>query len=73
MFEYLFARHRNTYIQLAFKYWTSPKRVWKLAHGKMSKNRKDTAILHELLEMGIVHRHQHSTNAADYDMSEIKK
>lgn len=71
MFEYLFARHRSEYIRIAFRHWTTPKHVWSLAHGKMAKSRKDTKILHELLDLGIVHRHHHSKRAEDYDMSDI--
>lgn len=73
MFEYFFARHRNDYIRLAIHFRTTPTHVWKLAHGQIAKTRKETEILHELLEMGIVHRHQHSRNADDYDMSDEEK
>jgi len=70
MFEYLYARHRSDYIRIAFHNWTTPYHVWKLAHGKHPKNKKDRRIVHELLDLGIVHRHLHSNNADDYDMSD---
>lgn len=70
MFDYLYARHSKEYFKLGMKYWTTPKHVWKLAHGKHAKNGKDRAIQHELLDLGIIHRHSHSRNAEDYDMTD---
>lgn len=68
MLEYLFARHRDIYLKIAFHYWTTPHHVWSLAHGRLAKTSKDTKILHELLDYGIIHRHHHSHNAYDYKM-----
>lgn len=68
MFEYLFARHRDIYIKIAYHYFTSPKHVWSLAHGKPAKTDKDSKILHELLDYGIIHRYHHSKNPDDYKM-----
>lgn len=72
MFEYIYAKHRSTYVHLALKYWMTPNHVWKLAHGKLPKNHKEKQVLHDLLDLGIVHRHHHSANPDDYDMSDVK-
>ena len=68
MLKFLFARHRATYIRLAFKYWTLPEHVYQLAHGKSHHGGKDSQICHELLELKIVHHHHHSHNPNDYHM-----
>lgn len=57
MFNYLFARHRRTYISLGWKYKMNPERIYKLAHGSKIKTEKDKKIIHELLALDIVHRH----------------
>ena len=70
MFEYLFARHRNDYIRLALHHKTSPDRIWRLAHGHSAENSKDTQILHDLLDLGIIYRHKRSRKAEDYVMDD---
>lgn len=58
MFKFLTARHRATYIALAFKFFTTPWHVYALAHGKSAHgSKKDKKIQHELLDLGIIHRH----------------
>ena len=66
MFEFLYAKHRDTYLRLAFQHYISPNRVWKLAHGSRAKSNKERLVQHELLDLGIIHRsgthkHHHST------------
>ena len=70
MFEYLFARHRNDYIRLALHHKTSPDRIWRLAHGHSAKTDTDREILHDLLDLGIIHHHHHSHKAEDYVMGD---
>lgn len=65
MFEYMFARHRADYVKIAFRHWTTPRHVWALAHGKHAKGHKDTEILHDLLDMGIIHRHNHTHDSEE--------
>lgn len=62
MIKFLSARHKSTYIKLGFKYKVWPERVYRLAHGKHPRNHKDREINHELLALGIVHRHTDTTN-----------
>lgn len=57
MFKFLRSRHRKLYCELARKYHVWPEKVYKLAHGKHSRNSKDTSILHDLLAHGVIHRH----------------
>jgi len=68
MFKFLFARHRNAYIKLGFKYLCWPEVPYNLAHGKNAKTAKHSQICHEMLKMKIIHRHHHSTNPDDYVM-----
>lgn len=58
MFEVIHAKHRKDYFRLAFKHWTSPQHVWALAHGEHSDSPKDKEILHDLVDLGIIHRHK---------------
>lgn len=57
-FDFLFARHRKVYIALALQYWVSPNRVYKLAHGSNYHTETEHKVQHELLELGILHRHK---------------
>ena len=47
MFQFLRARHRSTYIQLGWKHFVWPEKVYKLAHGKHSHSKKEREIVHE--------------------------
>jgi hypothetical protein len=67
MIQFLFSRHRSAYIKLAFKHFRTPEHVYNIAHGQEAHGR-DRKIAHDLLRMGIVHRQEHSPNAADYEM-----
>ena len=60
MFQFLQAKHRDTYIHLAFKHWVSPSRVYAVAHGDHTRNKREKAVQQELVELGIMHRrHEH--------------
>lgn len=61
MFKFIKARHRSTYIKMAFKYACWPERIYRLAHGHHAHNRKDRNISHELLALGIIHRQSNSS------------
>ena len=50
--------HRKDYILLSLKFLTTPTHVYELAHGKSAQNLRDEKILHELCELGIIHRHR---------------
>lgn len=66
MFQFLQAKHRDTYIHLAFKHWVSPGRVYAIAHGSHTKNNREKAVQNELLKLGIIHRHSyHSGSGSD--------
>ena len=60
MFKLLSARHRSAYTNLALKYKVWPEKVYKLAHGKHAHSKKEHQIVHELLALGIIHRHSDS-------------
>ena len=62
MFKFLKARHKQTYISIAWKFKVWPERVYKLAHGKHAHSSKDHKITHELLSQGIIHRHAESSS-----------
>ncbi|MBP5765057.1 MAG: hypothetical protein J6W47_08070 [Bacteroidales bacterium] len=68
MFNFLFSHHRSTYIRLAFKFGTTPEHIYKLAHGSEVHGQRDSDIMHELMDLRIVHRHRHSQNPDDYEM-----
>lgn len=57
MFKFFKARHKKSYISLGWKYKVWPERVYRLAHGKHAHSHKDHQITHELLALGIIHRH----------------
>lgn len=72
MFEYMFARNRKAYVQIAFSHWTTPKHVWELAHGHRAKSEKDKEIIHELLDLGIIHRRgHHDEDEEEVDNDEV--
>lgn len=68
MFKFFFSRHRSLYCRLAWKFATTPEHVYKIAHGKAVHGQKDSDIMHELMDLHIVHRHHHSQNPDDYEM-----
>ena len=56
--EIMSSSHRKDYILLSFKFFTTPKHVYDLSHGKDAQNARDQKILNELCELGIIHRHR---------------
>ena len=68
IFKVLKSRHRGVYFRLARKFGTTPVHVYNLAHGGSVNGQKDTDIIHELLDLKIVHRHHYSQNPDDYEM-----
>lgn len=65
MFKFLKARHRKTYTSLAWKYFVWPEKVYKLAHGKHARSHKERDIVHELLALGVIHRHSSGSISSD--------
>lgn len=61
MFKFMKARHKGVYIKLGFKFGVWPERVYRLAHGHHAHNHKDRKISHELLALGIIHRHKEAS------------
>ncbi|MCR5313753.1 MAG: hypothetical protein K6E54_08980 [Bacteroidaceae bacterium] len=47
--------HKWTYIWIALKHFTTPTRVYKLAHGILEMHKKDRSIMHDLKEYDIIH------------------
>lgn len=59
MIKFLLSQHTRAYIAIGVKYHVWPERVYNLAHGKISADgQKNHEILHELCDLGIVHRHR---------------
>lgn len=56
MLNFLFARHRRTYISIGIKFKKNPERVYNLAHGAKPIDDTEKQIMHELLAQGIIHR-----------------
>ena len=54
--SYWNSKHRWTYIWIALKHWTSPTKVYNLAHGELEMHGVDRPIMHDLKEKGIIHR-----------------
>lgn len=50
------SRHKWTYIRIAIKHFTTPTRVYELAHGIREMHSADKAIMHDLAEAKIIHR-----------------
>jgi len=65
MFKFFSARHRKAYTSLAWKYKVWPEKVYKLAHGKHAHSKKEHKIVHELLALGIIHRHSTESLTSD--------
>lgn len=59
MFKFLRTKHRSQYISLGWKYKMWPDKVRKLAHGKNAHSPKEKKVVHALLDLGIIHRHQY--------------
>ncbi len=51
--SYKQSKHKWTYIRIAWKHFTSPSKVYELAHGA-EYDSKDRAILHDLAKAKIV-------------------
>ena len=51
-----FSRRRKIYIQIAYKFRSTPWRVYDLGHGGRSKSKKDIKILEELKQREIISR-----------------
>ena len=66
MFKFLRAKHRSNYFQLAWKYKLWPERVYNLAHGSRAKTEKEKKVIHDLLNLGIIHRHQNKHDGLLY-------
>ena len=57
--SYKTSSHKWTYIWIAVKHFTTPTRVYQLAHGKQY-HKKDLKIMHDLRAYGIMHHsHKH--------------
>lgn len=52
--SFLFSENRNKYIRIAYKYNSTPWRVYSLAHRSKARSRKEEKILVELKETGII-------------------
>lgn len=48
--------HKFLYLFLALRYWMTPARVYKLAHGKNPRTPKDKEVVRRLLDKGVVYR-----------------
>lgn len=55
------SRYKWEYILIAIKHFTTPTRVYKLAHGIIKVHSKDRMIMHDLKEAGIIH-HRNSSH-----------
>ncbi len=47
--------HMWTYIWIGLKHFTSPQKVYDLAHGVLEMHKKDRPIMHDLKEYDIIH------------------
>lgn len=69
LFDYMYSTHRWDYVKLSFRFWTTPRHVYQLAHGLDAKTQKDSDILHELHDLGIIHRHRSHRHSEDSQKS----
>lgn len=53
---YLDSKHKWTYIKIALKHFTTPTRVYELAHGIRKMHSCDRKIMHDLAEAKIIRR-----------------
>lgn len=63
--SFLSSRHTWDYIVIAIKHFTTPQRVYDLAHGIKKAHEKDSKIMHDLIEAGIIH-HRHSSHSSHH-------
>jgi len=56
--SYKQSRHKWTYIWIALKHFTTPQRVYDLAHGTIDNHKKDRPVMHDLKEYDIIHHHK---------------
>ena len=56
--NYINSPHKWTYIWIAVLHFTTPTRVYNLAHGKLKMHKKDHSIMHDLKEYDIIHHRQ---------------
>lgn len=52
--KFMYSGNRVVYIRLALKYRVAPWRVYSLAHGGRSNNRRENKILKELQKLHII-------------------
>lgn len=52
--SFLFSSRRMVYIKVASQFKTAPWRVYELAHGSKACSNKESKILQELKEQGII-------------------
>lgn len=57
--------HKWTYIRIALKHFTTPTRVYELAHGIREMHSADRGIMHDLAEAKIVRR-KHSRHGGGH-------
>lgn len=48
------SNNKNIYIKVAFKFRTTPWRVYNLAHGSRTKSYEETLILNKLKQEGVI-------------------
>ena len=53
------SKHKWTYIWIAIKHFTTPTKVYELAHGIRDMHSKDRPIMHDLSSAGIIHKSRH--------------
>ena len=52
--KFTYSSNRVAYIRLALKYRVTPWRIYSLAHGQRSNNRRENKILKELQKLQII-------------------
>lgn len=52
--KFMYSSNRVVYIRLAVKYRVTPWRIYSLAHGQRSNNRRENKILKELQKLQII-------------------
>lgn len=58
------SKNKLKYLMIALKHWTTPQRVFRLAHGYEEFHEKDRPIMHDLKEAQLIHSsdHDHSSD-----------
>lgn len=54
LWGFWFSENKNSYIRIAFKFHSTPWKVYNLAHGSRAKSHKESQILEELKKEGII-------------------